>query len=372
MKVLLPSIVLILLAAPATAGMPSARVVDARVAELMRREQVQGLALALVERGKIRLVRAYGLRNAERGEPLDTDTVMYGASLTKAAFAWFVLLLVEERRVNLDAPLPTLLPKPLTDYPEFSGQALDERWRQLTPRILLTHGSGLANFGFLEPDQRLRFHFDPGTRYAYSGAGINLLQFVLEQGLGIDVGVEMRRRVFVPLGLTRTSMTWRDDFAGNVADGYRLDGRSHDQRRNVRAAGSMDTTIADQARLWSAVMRGEGLSARLRDEWWRRQMPIVSAHQFPTLAEDTDVRNEGIRLSAGLGVVSFLEESGPAWFKGGHNDSTGNMVICQRRRLRCIVLLSNDVRAERIYPELVEFALGTTRMPWRWEYNYPP
>ena len=36
---------------------------------------------------------------------------------------------------------------------------------------------------------------------------------------------------------------------------------------------------------------------------------------------------------------------------------------------RCVVMLSNDVLAERIYPELAKAALGETRMPWRWEYN---
>ena len=51
--------------------------------------------------------------------------------------------------------------------------------------------------------------FDPGTRYAYSGEGINLLQFVLETGVGLDVGREMQRRVFDRFGMKRTSMTWR-------------------------------------------------------------------------------------------------------------------------------------------------------------------
>jgi hypothetical protein len=35
-----------------------------------------------------------------------------------------------------------------------------------------------------------------------------------------------------------------------------------------------------------------------------------------------------------------------------------------------LVLLSNDVRAERIYPELAQMVLGKTKMPWLWEYNY--
>jgi hypothetical protein len=76
-----------------------------------------------------------------------------------------------------------------------------------------------------------------------------------------------------------------------------------------------------------------------------------------------------IALAAGLGLVAFGEGPGKAWFKGGHNDWTGNMAICQEARRRCIVLLANSLRAELIYPELVEFVLPRTGMPWWWEYN---
>ena len=94
----------------------------------------------------------------------------------------------------------------------------------MTPRILLTHSSGFSNFGFLEPDGKLKFHFDPGTRYAYSGDGLILLQFVIERGLGIDVGTEMQQRVFDRFGMKNTSMIWRPDFANNLADGWKADG----------------------------------------------------------------------------------------------------------------------------------------------------
>lgn len=74
---------------------------------------------------------------------------------------------------------------------------------RLTPRILLTHSADFAKFAFLEPDGKLRIHFEPGSRYAYSGEGMILLQFVLERGLGLDVGVEMQRRVFDRFGMRR-------------------------------------------------------------------------------------------------------------------------------------------------------------------------
>src|SRR5690348_17493413 len=126
---------------------------------------------------------------------------MYGASLTKAAFATFVMQLVGEAKLDLDRPIATILPKPLPEYPAYADLKSDERWRKLTLRILLDHTSGFANFRAFEGG-KLIFHRDPGARYAYSGEGIRLAQFVIEQGLGLDVAAEINRRIFVPLGMT--------------------------------------------------------------------------------------------------------------------------------------------------------------------------
>jgi CubicO group peptidase (beta-lactamase class C family) len=374
MKTLLAFLVVILAGCATSSPLPSTSVknsIDAEVERLMKRESVQGLALAVIEGGKVAKVAAYGRRNVERDLPLTTETVLYGASLTKTAFAYMLLQLVDEGRLKLDASVAELLPKPLPEYEEFTDLAGDERWRALTPRILLTHTSGFANFRWLEEDKRLRFHNDPGSRYGYSGEGFYILQLIVEEGLKLDTGKEMQTRVFDRFGLTRTSMAWRPDFATNLADGYGLDGKvePHDERSRASAAGSMDTTIADQARLWAGIVRGEGLSAASRAELVRPQVPITSKHQFPTLLPGVEPQNAEVGLAAGLGLVTFRDTSGPAWFKGGHNDTTGNMVICLEKGRRCVVMLANDVRAERIYPEIARLVLGETKMPWRWEYN---
>ena len=211
-------------ATPVTHFIPGEAALDAEAARAMSATQAQGLAIAVIDEGKVVHVRSYGARNAA-GDALQTDTILYGASLTKAAFAYTVMQLVGERRLALDRPIAELLPRPLPDYPDnedyapWSSLAGDERWRAITPRILLTHSAGFANLFFLEPDEKLHFHFDPGSRYAYSGDGMILLQFAIEQGLGLDLGAEMQRRVFDRFDMRRTSMTWRADFAGNLADG---------------------------------------------------------------------------------------------------------------------------------------------------------
>ena len=66
-------------------------------------------------------------------------------------------------------------------------------------------------------------------------------------------------------------------------------------------------------------------------------------------------------LAAGLGVVVFDGPQGPGFYKGGHDDTTGNTWVCVKAAKRCVVILANDVRAEAAFPRLVEFVLGDGR-----------
>ena len=90
-----------LLGALAQPTLPSKDAIDAEAARLMAATQTQGLAVAVVDDGQVVHVAAYGKRNAA-GEPLLTDTVMYGASLTKAVFGFAVMQQVEFGRLQLE------------------------------------------------------------------------------------------------------------------------------------------------------------------------------------------------------------------------------------------------------------------------------
>lgn len=352
-----------------------ATAIDAVAKAEMTRVGAKGMALAVVENGKVVLVRAYGVRN-EAGDPLRTDTIMYAASITKAMFAYTVLRLVDEGRFTLDTPIAQMLPKPLPDYGNVDGSgnwgdlAGDDRWRRLTPRIILTHSTGFANFAFLEPDRKLRFHFEPGSRYAYSGEGINLLQFAIGTGLGIDVIGAVDRLTFRPLGMMRSGMVWNQSWSDNFAVGWDASGiaRGHSMQRRPRAAGSMDTTIEDVARLAAALVNGTGLSAQSRRELTRPELPITTTSQFPTLQPEARPDQQIRGLGAALGVETFTGPQGPGFVKGGHNDWTGNMMVCVARGKRCAVVMGNDVRVERAIPNLIRAVLGDTGTSWSWKY----
>ena len=95
---------------------PSPTRIDAEAQRLMQAAHARGMALAVIDDGKVVHVAAYGERNAA-GEPLRTDTVMYAASLTKMAFGHLVAQLAQDGVIDLDASIATALDVPLPDYP---------------------------------------------------------------------------------------------------------------------------------------------------------------------------------------------------------------------------------------------------------------
>jgi CubicO group peptidase (beta-lactamase class C family) len=363
---------------------PTGDAIDDEVHRLMTRTHAKGIAVAVIDHGKVGYVHAYGVRNA-KGDPLTTDTVMYGASLTKTVFGYTVMQLVDRGKLKLDTPikddldkaLPTYGPDPVfpDKYGPYKDLANDPRWEKITPRMCLTHSTGFNNFWFIEPDHKLQIHFDPGTRYSYSGEGLILLQFVIEkgrkeQGLGLDMG-DLTKANFERLGMTRSSLVWRSDFAANLADGWNDQGQpqQHDERSKVRVAGSMDTTISDLSKFAAALMRGDGLSAASRAEMTKPQLHITTAHQFPTFGHELPINEQRKDLFAGLGVVVFDGPQGHGFYKGGHDGQTANTMVCIEASQRCVVILSNDVRSEAGFADLVRFILGDTGVPYDWEYG---
>lgn len=354
---------------PATpASHVSAARVDADMQRLMAAAKVAGLSLALIDHGQVVLERAYGVADGETGRPLTPTTIMYAASLTKAAFAHLVLQLVDDGVLSLDAKLPALLQRPLPEYPELADLAGDDRWRQLTPRMLLSHTSGLVNWRWINDDKKLDFKFAPGTRFAYSGEGIQILQLVVEERTGEALAPLMQRRVFDRFGMRDTSMVWRPSFAGRAATGYDADGKphAHQGRSHARAAGSMDTTVHDYALFLAAVLRGDGLSPASARAMLSPQVAIVSPQEFPAQWPGETTVNRAVDLSYGLGWGLFRSPLGPAFFKEGHDDDTNNVALGFSATQRGVVLLANSGNGERMFFPAIEALFGTTCLPWFW------
>lgn len=337
-------------------------------------DKVTGAQIAILNNGRTVWTHAYGLRDAGKKLPMTPDTNIWAASITKAVFATFVMHLVETHRIDLDMPVARILSKPLDRYEEYGSAATalvaDPRWRRVTPRMLLSHSSGLANLLFLEPDKMLHLHFDPGMGTAYSGEGFNILQLAIEEKLGAPLETLMQREMWGPLGMTRTSLVWNDDFAANNALRYDAQGKflSATHRDHARAAGSMATTVHDLAHFIEALLADRILQPETRQRMLSPQIFIRAAHQFPTFDATTSGEGPAVGLAYGIGWGLLTKTKyGPAFFKEGHGDGAENYLICFLRSRICMIILTNSDNGELSFRPLLESLIGDTVTPWIWE-----
>jgi CubicO group peptidase (beta-lactamase class C family) len=346
--------------------------IDATVTRLLRDGKVTGAGIAIFNDGTITYLKAYGYRDKEKGLPLTADSVMTSASLSKSIFAYMVMQLVQEKILDLDKPVYQYLPMPLPEYRFYRDLAGDERYKKITLRMLLSHTSGFPNWRAFT-DGKLEIHFEPGTRFAYSGEGIDLAQLVVEEVTHKPLDELMHERVFDPLGMRNTDMLWQELFEKDFANAYDEDENSLGPQRRTRAdaAGSMQTTLRDYALFLQALAQGKGLAPATRDLMLSPQIAIVSKHQFPSLDSETTDENKAICLSYGLGWGLYWSPYGRAFFKEGHDEGWRHYAVYFDKAGSGMLIMTNSSNGEGIYQALLETLLADTYTPIEWESFTP-
>jgi len=349
---------------------------DETVKTLMDKGHVTGMSVGIIKDNQIVSVKSYGYRNKPAGLAMDTATCVYAASLSKAVFAYLVMQLVGDGVIDLDKPLYTYLPKALPVYPDYKDLEGDDRWRLITARHCLSHTTGFPNWRQFNPhdNKKLEIFFTPGSRYAYSGEGLVLLQLAIETVTGRSLEDLAQQRIFGPFGMRRTGYIWYPAFDEDFAVGHtaRADTVVKRRRNKPNAAGSMETTIADYTRFLAAVMQHRDIPQKVWDQMLSPQIAIYEKRQFPSLNTDSTLANRAIQLSYGLGWGLFTDPAaGEVFFKEGHDDGWQNYSICIPGRKEAYVFLANSDNAEKMYTELVRRLTGIT-LPWEWEGYGPP
>lgn len=347
--------------------------IEATVDRLMAAAHVPGVALAIINDGRVAYLAARGWRDVARQQPLTVDTALPAASFTKPAFAMMVMGLVDEGRLDLDRPIEHYLGMSIAEHDDYRDLAGDERAHRITARMLLSHTSGLPNWRRFNDDGKLDIKFEPGTRYSYSGEGILLLQQVVYKITGQSTTDRMAERVFRPLGMTRTSMVWRPDYEADHVTGHDDQGKPYPESRrdSPDAAGSMTTTVRDWSTLLATLLRGEAMPATARDEMLRPQIRITSERQFPVGSSEISHTNDAIRLSYGLGWGVFFTPHGKAYFKEGHDDGVQHYCVSFEGPRTAIVVMTNSDNGEGIFKELLAALIADRFSPADWD-GYTP
>ncbi len=354
--------------------------IDQTVTSLMAKAKVTGLALSILNDNKTVYTKSYGYKNKEAKELLDNSTVLYGASFSKAVFAYLSLILVQDGVLNLDKPIYKYLDKPLPDYEDYADLAGDERWKLITPRMCLSHTTGFQNWRFLnartgefDAEGKLAIHFKPGTKYGYSGEGLALLQMVIERITGKNLADLATEKVFKPIAMLRTSYVWESRFEDNFAYPHNKSEETQGKKKRTKAggAGSLETTITDYSKFIEYMMQERGLNKKLRKMMVSPQIEINSKYQFPTISDETTTENKDIQLSYGLGWGLLKSKYGWAFFKEGSDNGWRNYNINFKDKGISIIIMTNSDNTERILMELLARIIGDVYTPWKWE-RYTP
>lgn len=241
---------------------------DACVLQEIGRLTVPGAAVGILHDGQVETF-GYGVASLETRQPVRPDTLFQIGSISKVYTATLVMGLVDEGKIDLDAPVVTFLP----DLRLGDEAAL----RAITMRHLLTHSSGLDGDRFDDygpGDDALakataEFHTlrqmsPPGELWFYCNNGFNLAGAVIERVLDTGFEAAMKERLFERIGLERSFFFAHEAIAYPVAVGHTQEvpaapevARRYPLPRAVNAAGGIIGTVGDLLR-FSALHLGDG------------------------------------------------------------------------------------------------------------------
>jgi len=181
---------------------------DGVVRDAMRKQNIPGVALVVLRDGKVVHQAGYGIADLEQDLPVRPDTAFNIGSLSKQFLAEGILLLVQEGKVALDAPVSRYLP----DVPS--------SWSAITIRHLLSHTGGLvreapgfdgakvqSDIDVIRSAYGVPLNAPAGTRFEYSNLGYFILAEVISRTSGKPWPAFFAERVFGPLGMNATRPT---------------------------------------------------------------------------------------------------------------------------------------------------------------------
>jgi beta-lactamase class C len=297
------------------------RALDSRLRQLAAKPAMVGLAVGVVENGRITFLQGYGETLKGSGEPVTPDTVFRWASVSKGLAATMVVKLAEQGKIKLGAPV--------ADYaPDLHLPLGNEHLA--TVGDLLSHRLGLYRNAY---DNKLEEGADPsmlraslgqlnaicapGTCWSYQNVAFDASSEMVSRATGQSYEQAVRRMLFNPIGMTSGSVSMAGlESSKSWARPHNAGGRPLpmvDTYYKVPGAGGINSNIKDMA-LWMEAQMGEMpdvLDARLLD--------TIHAPYVVTPTERGRLRK-------------FLERLGTAWYGYGWRsyDYAGHRIVGHR------------------------------------------
>ena len=323
---------------------------------------IPGLSIAFIAHGKIVYHRSLGVTSLDTRKPVDDQTIFEAASLSKPVFAWLVMRLVDEGKLNLDTPLYRYMP-----YPDIEK---DSRYKLITARIALTHQTGFPNWRYFEkPDSELHvpygqlwLKFTPGTQFAYSGEGYFYLAKVVAHICGGNLKTlnnVFEREEARPLGMKHAWFSGNEYISAHKATGHKKGKVFYrkwptsfpDQDSSwFGAAGGLHTEALSYAHFLTAIIARKGLSQATYTEMLRPQVVVPRTSDAYIVGGDTE-------WALGFAMMPKLDRV--FYEHGGSNGNFQSHFILDLKSKTGYVFFTNCDQGDALNQQLFKFFTGT-------------
>lgn len=189
--------------------------IDKYLSEQVRIHGIPGLTVTVVQNGKPAYRGAFGVRQIGKNEKLTPEHVFHFASVSKPFVATAIMQLVEQEKMDLDAPVIKYLPY---------FRLADERYRAITIRQMLNHSSGMPDVqdyewdkaqtdegaaeGYVRQIANEQLLWAPGDGWRYSNMAFDVLGDVIAKVSGLSFEAYIRANIFEPLGMDHSSFIY--------------------------------------------------------------------------------------------------------------------------------------------------------------------
>ncbi|MBT8245323.1 serine hydrolase domain-containing protein [Winogradskyella sp.] len=232
---------------------------------------IPALSIAIINEGKIVYNSALGVSNTITNQPVSQNSIFESASLSKPIFAFFVMKLSEKGIIDLDRPLHFYLPD--------EEMEKDQRYKNVSARMVLSHRTGFPNWRWFDkrPENldlnRGDFFMidDPGTTFTYSGEAYQYLARVIAHLNFMnmyELNELFQNEVAKPLRMEHAYFVWDDYIYDNKVFGH-LDGKPrkmnwgtalpNQNSKIFSAAGGLRTEAKSYAQFMTSIINGQGL-----------------------------------------------------------------------------------------------------------------
>jgi len=297
----------------------------------MAENKVPCIGVGIIEDGVLKYVKVFG--ELKKDVPAPKNTIFNIASMTKPIVAIVTLKLVESGQWNLDESLGKYWIDP--------DVLNDTLHKKLTTRYILNHQSGFPNW---RTDNKLKFEFEPGTKFQYSGEGYEYLRKAIEHKFNKSLAALSDSVLFKPLGMNDSYFVWNDNIKNTrFAFGHDGQGDIYEGQDwgTVNAAASMLMSTEDFGKFLVYVMNGAGLSPKLYNDMISPQVNV----------------REHVARGLGWGLVFDLPNGEYAIEHDGGNPGIKTIGFILPKSKRGIVVLTNGDNGIFVYNNIISESL---------------